>query len=127
MEVVPECWFLTRISQSRIFQQMTVPAILKAVFTGLNVEYRLRGHYEPRDYCVQYRETDFHFASRLMEEEGIFYFFEPSPGDQKMVVGDSPEAFPKMQGTVIFDEEDGGNRGGVTSTTPSPRGPRPRS
>src|SRR5262249_10825166 len=62
LEIVPEFWFLTRKAQSRIFQQKTAPDILDQVFQGLNVQKRLKGHYEPRDYCVQYRETDFNFA-----------------------------------------------------------------
>jgi len=49
---------------------------LKQVLAGLNVTFELQGNYQPRDYCVQYRESDFAFASRLMEEEGIAYFFK---------------------------------------------------
>ena len=90
--VVPEAWFLTRRVQSRIFQQMSVPDILKKVFAGLSVKYQLRGKYEPRDYCVQYRESDFDFASRLMEEEGVFYFFKHADGAHTMVLGDTPDA-----------------------------------
>ena len=73
MELVPEFWLLTRSAQSRIFQHISVPDILKKVLTGLNVDFQLRGTFHPRDFCVQYRETDFNFASRLMEEEGIYY------------------------------------------------------
>src|SRR5208283_17029 len=73
-EIVPQLWLLTRNAQSRIFQQIAVPDILKQVLTGLSVEYQLQGTYKPRDYCVQYRETDFDFASRIMEEEGIYYY-----------------------------------------------------
>ena len=62
--------------QSRVFQQLSVPDILKQVLQGLNVTYRFHVTYHPRDYCVQYRESDFAFASRLMEEEGIYYFFQ---------------------------------------------------
>lgn len=93
MEVVPEFWFLTRRTQSRIFQQKSVPDILKKVLTGLTVQYQLTGHYDPRDYCVQYRESDFAFASRLMEEEGIFYFFKHTDGGAQMIVADSPAAY----------------------------------
>src|SRR5437899_6833545 len=76
MEVVPELWKLTKKAQSRIFQQMTVPDILKKVLAGLDVTYEIQGTFHPRDFCVQYRETDFNFISRLMEQEGIYYFFE---------------------------------------------------
>jgi len=89
-EIVPQFWLLTRRAQSRIFQHMSVPDILKKVLSGLDVSYSLTGNFEKRDYCVQYRETDFNFASRLMEEEGIFYFFKHTEDGHKMVVGNSP-------------------------------------
>ena len=75
LELVPQIWLLTKRTQSRIFQHVSVPDILKKVFDGFEVSYQIQGTFEPRDYCVQYRESDFAFASRLMEEEGIFYFF----------------------------------------------------
>src|SRR5262245_30265778 len=75
-EMVPQMWFLTKNVQSRIFQQKSVPDILKEVLKGLDLSVEVQGKFEPRDYCVQYRETDFDFASRLMEEEGIYYFFK---------------------------------------------------
>jgi len=78
-EMVPWLWFLTRTADCRIFQKMTAPDIIKKIFdeTGFS-DYALRlyGSFRKRDYCVQYRETDFNFVSRLMEEEGICYFFE---------------------------------------------------
>src|SRR5215207_743453 len=91
-EVVPPVWLLTRVAQSRIFQHMTVPEILKKVLSGLSVTFNLTSTYQPRDYCVQYRETDFNFVSRLMEEEGIFYFFKHANGSHKMVVADTPQS-----------------------------------
>src|SRR5262249_23082512 len=75
LELVPRLWLLSRKAQSRLFQHLSVPDILKQVLAGLDVEFQVQGTFHPRDYCVQYRETDFAFASRLMEEEGIFYFF----------------------------------------------------
>ena len=73
MQIVPVVWVLTQNSQSRIFQHKTVPDILKAVFDGFEVSIQMKREYKPRNYCVQYRESDFDFASRLMEEEGIYY------------------------------------------------------
>ncbi len=70
--IVPHIWRLTQIIQSRIFQHMTIPDILRKVFKGYEVKYQLQRDYKPRNYCAQYQETDFDFASRLMEEEGIF-------------------------------------------------------
>ena len=111
-EIVPQLWLLTRKAQSRIFQQVAVPDILKQVLTGLSVDYQLQGTYKPRDYCVQYRETDFDFASRLMEEEGIYYFFNHADGSHKMVVADTPMSHPDVPGatTAIYEVIEGGLR-----------------
>ncbi len=90
-KIVPQVWILTQISQSRIFQHLSVPDILKKVLTGFEVSYELEGTYKPRNYCVQYGETNFDFISRLMEEEGIFYYFEHQNGKHKMIIADSPK------------------------------------
>lgn len=92
MEVVPWLWFLTRIADCRIFQEKTIPDIIKAVFDSRgfqNYKFSLTSTYDPREYCVQYRETDFNFVSRLMEQYGIFYFFEHENGKHTLVLGDS--------------------------------------
>jgi type VI secretion system secreted protein VgrG len=87
--VVPQVWLLTQRAQSRIFQQLNVPDILKKVFENLEVIFEIQGDFRPREYCVQYRETDFDFASRLMEEEGIYYYFEHGQDGHKMIVADT--------------------------------------
>jgi type VI secretion system secreted protein VgrG len=96
-EMRPWLWFLTRKADCRIFQRKTVPDILKKLFDELkfpDFELRLYNSYRPRDYCVQYRETDFNFVSRLMEEEGISYFFEHTADGSKhtLVLADDPAA-----------------------------------
>lgn len=113
MEVVPEVWLLTRRVRSRIFQQVTVPDILQQVFTGMDVDFQIQGTFEPRNFCVQYRESDFDFASRLMEEEGIYYFFEhKSGGSHKMILANSPTSHPEMPGvsSIEYEEMEGGGR-----------------
>ncbi len=94
-EVVPWLWFLTRTADCRIFQNMTVPDIISKVFKdrGFN-DFRnsLQGSFEQREYCVQYRETDFNFVSRLMEQYGIFYFFEHQQGKHTLVLANAPSA-----------------------------------
>jgi type VI secretion system secreted protein VgrG len=112
MEVVPKLWFLTKRTRSRIFQHVSVPDILKEVFEGLDFTVEIQGEFHPRDFCVQYRETDFNFASRLMEEEGIFYFFKHTADGHKMVVANSPDSHPDMEGlsTIIYEETTGGVR-----------------
>ena len=81
----------------RTFQQITVPDILKQVLTGFDVTYQVQGTFQPRDYCVQYRETDFDFASRLMEEEGIYYFFKHTRNGRQMVLANTPQATPPSE------------------------------
>ena len=108
-EMVPQFWFLTRNAQSRIFQHLTVPDILKKVLQGVDVAYELKGNYQPRDYCVQYRESDFNFASRLMEEEGIYYFFKHAADSHKMVLADTPQSHVDL-GKIPYEELGGGTR-----------------
>jgi type VI secretion system secreted protein VgrG len=94
-EVVPWLWFLTRSAACRIFQNMTVPDIITKVFTDLGFndsKKSLQGTYEQWDYCVQYRETAFNFVSRLMEQEGIYYFFEHEKDKHTLVLADRPNA-----------------------------------
>jgi type VI secretion system secreted protein VgrG len=107
--VVPWLWFLTRSADCRIFQQtmpeppdpMTVPGIIKKVFKdhgfedfrddGLAVDYR------EWEFCVQYRETAFNFVSRLMEQEGISYYFEHEDGKHTLVLTDSVDDYPSFE------------------------------
>ena len=111
MEVVPQFWLLKKKIQSRIFQHKTVPDILKDVFKGLDVGYEIQGTFSPREYCVQYRESDFDFASRLMEEEGIYYFFTHTADGHKTIVANLPQSHPDVApATLIYEEMTGGVR-----------------
>jgi len=96
----PWLWLLTRSAQLRIFQKKSVPDILKAVFNqhGGTFADQTTGTYRKREYCVQYRESDFNFVSRLMEEEGIFYFFKHEAGKHTLVLADKPGAQVPMLG-----------------------------
>ena len=90
--VHPWLWFLTRTSDCRIFQDMTVPDIIKKVFGDektADFKFDLTGTYKKWVYCVQYRETDFNFVSRLMEEEGITYYVKHTDGHNTVVLTDS--------------------------------------
>ena len=90
--VRPWLWFLTRTADCRIFQEMTVPDILKKVFADhatADFKFELTGTYRKWTYCVQYRETDFNFVSRLMEQEGIYYYFRHTDGHNTLVLTDS--------------------------------------
>ena len=90
--LVPWLWFLTRTADCRIFQQKSVPEIIEEVFRNAgfsDFKKDLRGSYQPGEFCVQYRETDFNFVSRLMEREGIYYYFEHESGSHKLVLCDN--------------------------------------
>ncbi|WP_136526052.1 type VI secretion system Vgr family protein [Geomonas ferrireducens] len=93
--VVPWFWCLSESANIRIFQNLSTPEIVERVFADHGFSWyqlQLRGSYEKREFCVQYRETDFNFVSRLLEEEGISYFFRHEKGRHTMVLADSPDA-----------------------------------
>jgi type VI secretion system secreted protein VgrG len=108
-EVVPQMWLLTKNIQNRIFQQKSVPDILKEVLKGIDFTSEIQGTFEPRDYCVQYRESDFDFASRLMEEEGIYYFFKHTQSGHQLVLANTPQSHPVIPGpsTLKYEESHG--------------------
>ena len=96
VEVVPSLWFASLTSDCKIFQQQSVPDIVEAVLgdtSEITLSKKITGSHSPWDYCVQYRETDLAFVSRLMEHEGIGYHFEHAQGSLKMVVSDANTAF----------------------------------
>ncbi|MFW6161643.1 MAG: type VI secretion system Vgr family protein [Planctomycetota bacterium] len=109
--VVPTLWLLTKTSDCRIFQNQKVPDIIKEVMKdhGLtDIEDRLTGTYREWDYCVQYRESDFNFVSRLMEQEGIYYCFKHENGKHTLVLCDAPSAHKPFPGyeTVSYRPPD---------------------
>jgi type VI secretion system secreted protein VgrG len=114
---VPWLWFLTRTADCRIFQQKTIPEIFGEVFRGhgfSDFRLSLSGNYPKWDYCVQYRETDFNFVSRLMEQVGIYYFFEHENGKHTLVLADSGAAHKPYPGCaqVIFRPAHAAESGG---------------
>ncbi len=95
----PWLWWLTLASNNRVFQNLATSDIVTTIFKAhdfTDFKLSLSGSYEPREYCVQYGETDFAFVSRLLEEEGIFWFFTHEDGKHTLVLGDSSDAFPPI-------------------------------
>lgn len=91
MSIVPWFWFLTKTTDCKIFQNKSVPEIIEEVlgeYDFAKFELDLKESHTKWEYCVQYRETDFNFVSRLMEQEGIFYYFKHSQGSHVMVISD---------------------------------------
>lgn len=99
--LVPKPWLLTRKVDCRIYTDMTVPEIIKAVLSDIgyaDVKLSLSGNYPQRDYCVQYRESCLNFISRLMEQEGIYYFFTHTASTHTMVLADALGAHAAASG-----------------------------
>jgi len=102
--VHPWLWFLSRTADCRIFQEMNVPEIVKAVFADhptAVVKDELTGSYSKWTYCVQYRETDLNFVCRLLEHEGIYFYFTHTDGAHTMVLADSYSAHAPCQGDPL--------------------------
>ena len=110
--VHPWLWFLTRRSNSRIFQNKTVPQIVEEVFKNYGglASFKLKttGNFPHWDYCCQYRETDFNFVARLMEQEGIYWFVEHENGKHSITLVNSSSAHESYPGydEIRFDRED---------------------
>ncbi len=103
----PWLWFLTRTSDCRIFQETTVPDIVKEIFKEhgfSDVEDKLSGTTRTWNYCVQYRETDFNFVARLLEQEGIYYYFKHEAEKHVLVLCNDISAHEAAEGygTVPF-------------------------
>ncbi|WP_437723769.1 type VI secretion system Vgr family protein [Sorangium sp. So ce861] len=99
--LVPRAFRLTLRRNNRIFQGKTAPQIIEAVIGEAEIEEHtlaLSGSYAAREYCVQYRESDWDFINRLMEEEGIFYYFEHGADATKLVIADSPSVHNPIDG-----------------------------
>ena len=106
-EVRPWLWYLTRTSNNRIFQEKTTVEIVKQILGdhgfSSDIQDKLQGSYPQRGYCVQYRESDFDFINRLMEEEGIYYFFVTTGAQEKMVLADGVSAHKPVDGYAKID------------------------
>ncbi|MGY4491399.1 type VI secretion system Vgr family protein [Pseudomonas sp. TE3610] len=111
----PWLWLLTRTSDCRIFQHMSVPQIVKQVFRDLgfsDFEDQLTQSYREWEYCVQYRENSFDFVSRLLEKEGIYYYFRHEKDRHVLVLADAYGAHVNAPGysVVPFYPPDGQQR-----------------
>ena len=112
--LVPRMWRMVHRHDSRIFQDQTIAEIIERVFVaaGLDAEghrFALSSIHPKREYCVQYRESDWAFVSRLMEEEGVFCFFEQSAHREVLVIGDAKSVHRPIAGgeTIRFREDSG--------------------
>ncbi len=96
LQIAPKLWLLQFNRQSRIFQQLSVKAIISQILKEHGVKNnlsKLSGNYPNLDYCVQWQESDFSFIARLMEQWGIFYSFEHQKNDHVMTLADNVSAY----------------------------------
>ncbi len=106
LTLVPQLAYLAHRTNQRIFQHLSVPQIVAQVLEEHGIQadaYRFRLGpviYPPREYCVQYDETDLHFIQRLCEEEGIHYHFQHSAAGHALVFGDDQTVFPRLAATA---------------------------
>lgn len=105
-ELVPSLWFLTKTSDCKAWadKRVKLPDIVEEVLKEhprVKLKKSLQGSYATREYCVQYRETDFNFVSRLMEHEGISYHFEHDRNNLTMVLADASSAYTDCKGEDI--------------------------
>ena len=105
--LVPKPWLLVRKADCRIYTKISVPDIIKKILSEIgytDLDLNLSVNYPKRDYCVQYRETYFNFISRLMEQEGIYYYFTHTSSKHTMVLADSGGAHAAVSpfGTLSY-------------------------
>ncbi|RWM31626.1 type VI secretion system tip protein TssI/VgrG [Mesorhizobium sp.] len=120
--VRPWLWFLGNTTDCRIFQNMTAVEIVEKIFSKYGIakfEKRLQGSYPQREYCVQYDESDLDFVQRLMEHEGIFYFFEHDEGKHTLILCDAMSKLKPAPGyeKVLYNFEGQGSRRDVEYIT----------
>ncbi|HEY8941195.1 MAG TPA: type VI secretion system tip protein TssI/VgrG [Cellvibrio sp.] len=103
MQMVPWLWFLSQTNDHRIFQEKTTKEIVSQVFSDLgfsDFDFRAAGG-KKREYCVQHNESDLNFVSRLLEEDGIAYFFQHSDGKHQLILVDQPNAYSDVAETNL--------------------------
>jgi len=108
-ELVPWLWFLDKRTNCRVFQNQNIQKILESIFTELgfnDFKFSLIDTHQPFEYCVQYQESDFHFISRLLEQEGLFYFFEHKADKHILHVADNAAVFTFLDEKTIEHSSD---------------------
>ncbi|HEV3028127.1 MAG TPA: type VI secretion system tip protein VgrG, partial [Planctomycetota bacterium] len=128
--LVPRLWKCSLVTQCRVFQDMTVPEVIKKVLSdaagaglkeGDDFDLRLSKTYTKREFIIQYNESDLDFLQRWMEHEGIFYFFEHTEGGEKIILGDTTSAYVKLPGDPkIPYRPDPGSRSRASSASAAP-------
>jgi type VI secretion system secreted protein VgrG len=109
--IKPWLWLLTLSENCRIFQEKSYPDIIKMVFDDLgfsDYEDQLTATYGLQEYVVQYNESDFNFVSRVMEQEGIYYYFIHIDGKHTLVLADDSSVQPDIGDIPFYEKEESG-------------------
>ena len=112
LTLVPQLAYLAHRTNQRIFQQDTVAQIIARILEehgilGNAYQFQLNAIYPPREYCVQYNESDLHFIQRLCHEEGIHYHFQHSGSGHVLVFGDDQTVFPRLKTPTAYVQGSG--------------------
>ena len=115
----PRLWLLRKTTDCRIYQKMSVPKVIREVLREHSIPFSEQlqlDSYKEWDYLTQYRETDFAFLSRIMEREGIYYYFKHTKSSHEMVLSDSISSHDpvpaygvipvRSPGTALLSDED---------------------
>ncbi|MDO7896650.1 type VI secretion system Vgr family protein [Pseudomonas citrulli] len=112
IRLVPQLAYLAHRTNQRIFQHLSVPQIITSILKDHGIladahHFHLGESYGPRDYCVQYRESDLHFIERLCQEEGLHYHFRHTESGHHLVFGDDQTVFPRLDHPSVYKQCDG--------------------
>ena len=112
IKLVPRLTYLAHRTNQRIFQQISVPQIITLILKEHGIlsdthRFQLSANYPPRDYCVQYQESDLHFIERLCHEEGLHYHFQHSDSGHHLVFGDDQTVFPRLDRPTVYKHGSG--------------------
>ncbi|SEO62399.1 type VI secretion system tip protein TssI/VgrG [Pseudomonas sp. NFACC39-1] len=110
IRLVPRLAYLQHRTNQRIFQHINVPQIISSILKEHGIladahSFQLNSNYPPRDYCVQYHESDLHFIERLCHEEGLHYHFQHSASDHRLVFGDDQTVFRRLERSIVYRHE----------------------
>ncbi|MDI1450503.1 type VI secretion system tip protein TssI/VgrG [Polyangium sp. 6x1] len=117
ISIVPTLWLATQRRNHRMFQQLSEPDIVVKMLSEWGIEPVLKidkGAYKKRKYRVQYAETDYQFISRMLEDAGICFYFEPSEEGSKLVLSDAPQSNAARKSIAFRDNPTTADREHVT-------------
>jgi type VI secretion system secreted protein VgrG len=118
LRAVPRLWFLSQTVDCRVYQNLSVPDILRQLFADAGLQdQEILPQGSPREYTIQFNESDLHFATRLMEEEGYFYFFRHTDSAHKLIIADQNSAFVDIPGAQMHLSGVGGDDARVVGWT----------